>query len=664
MNLLDKLTDLLKKEEKFVVNGKLLKNKIVESALKLDSQLIKLLLSDEIFKKYFFTKIEDVMVFDKEKFLKFISNKKFLPDSYTTFKNKIGLAVGEDKYFYENKDVVVNFPYKDCVLVGGQDKEDVKRDEVFYNYTLAPDEVDALLEPKVFTNIKKYTENGIEEVEEIKDTDNLIIKGNNLFALHSLKKRFAGKVKLIYIDPPYNTGSDSFKYNDSFNHSTWLTFMKNRLEVAKELLAEDGIIYVQCDINEQAYLKVLMDEIFPFFQFMITVQVKSPSGDSSKSKSMLEDVCEYILCYSKLQYINHNNPQQIKEIIDSNSKTVNQYNKIIKSLGKITEEFIEFEIGHGKNKEKIKAYKVEDFEMETIPKRQRTEEFYKSNIDKICRTAAFSGAFKKVFSRNKDNVYVFKYTTTRGKNQGIEQTIYAINGEQLIYLKDYSKELEINGANHLVKMEKYPNIITDISWQGIANEGNVVLRKGKKPEELLKRLIEWTTEEGDIVLDYHLGSGTTAAVAHKLNRQYIGIEQLDYGENDSVVRLQNVINGDTTGISKSVNWQGGGSFVYMELYELNKKFDRAITECQSNKEALQIFEDMLKNAILKYSFDLSKADEVRKFIEEKELNEIKKLLFSLLEPNYMYLNYSEIEDETYQVSDKDKKINKSFYKDF
>lgn len=148
-----------------------------------------------------------------------------------------------------------------------------------------------------------------------------------------------------------------------------------------------------------------------------------------------------------------------------------------------------------------------------------------------------------------------------------------------------------------------------------------------------------------------------------MGRQYIGIEQLDYGENDSVVRLQNVINGDTTGISKSVNWQGGGSFVYMELFELNKKFDRAITECQSNEEALEIFEDMLKNAILKYSFDLSKADEIKKFIEEKELNEVKKLLFSLLEPNHMYLNYSEIEDETYQVSDKDKKINKSFYKD-
>ena len=108
----------------------------------------------------------------------------------------------------------------------------------------------------MLTNIKKYYKGGVQENCEIKDDDNLIIKGNNLIALHSLKKKYAGKVKLIYIDPPYNTGNDSFKYNDNFNHSTWLTFMKNRLEVAKDFLSDYGVIFVQCDDNEQAYLKV------------------------------------------------------------------------------------------------------------------------------------------------------------------------------------------------------------------------------------------------------------------------------------------------------------------------------------------------------------------------------------------------------------------------
>nr|WP_307914676.1 site-specific DNA-methyltransferase [Mycoplasmopsis bovis] len=119
-----------------------------------------------------------------------------------------------------------------------------------------------MLSPKVLGSAKKYSKNGIEEINQFSENDNLIIKGNNLIALASLLKRYEGKVKCIYIDPPYNTGNDSFNYNDKFNHSSWLVFMKNRLELAKRLLRDDGVIFVQCDDNEQAYLKVLMDEIF------------------------------------------------------------------------------------------------------------------------------------------------------------------------------------------------------------------------------------------------------------------------------------------------------------------------------------------------------------------------------------------------------------------
>ncbi len=266
-NLLEDLKKSLKKEERFTVEGELLKNKIVESALKLDECLIKLLLSNKKLKEHFFTKVDEATIFDKDKFVKFISNKQFLPDSYTAFKNKIGLTEG-DEYISEKKDVVLSWPYKDCVLEGGQTKEDVKRDEVFWNQTLAPDEIDRLLDPKVFTSAKRVDKDGKHDFDKFnrrKDgtiSDNLIVKGNNLLALHSLIKKFAGKVKLIYIDPPYNTNNDSFGYNDRFNHSTWLTFMKNRLEVAKELLAKDGSIYVQLDYNEVHYFKVLMDEVF------------------------------------------------------------------------------------------------------------------------------------------------------------------------------------------------------------------------------------------------------------------------------------------------------------------------------------------------------------------------------------------------------------------
>jgi adenine-specific DNA-methyltransferase len=260
-NLLDELKDLLQQDERLVVEGKLLKNKIIELGLQLDPSLIKMLLSNPSIKKHFFQDVEGILVFDKIKFQKFVSNKAFLPDSYTSFKNKIGLTI-DDEYLAESKEVVLAWPYKDCVLEGGQTKEDAKRDEIFWNEILAPDEIDRLLDPKVLTNFKKYDKDGEHPVTDISLQDNFIIKGNNLLALHSLKKVYANKIKLIYIDPVYNREDDkSTFYNDNFNHSTWLTFMKNRLEIAYNLLKPDGILFISIDDNEQAYLKVLCDSL-------------------------------------------------------------------------------------------------------------------------------------------------------------------------------------------------------------------------------------------------------------------------------------------------------------------------------------------------------------------------------------------------------------------
>src|SRR5690606_19816913 len=225
-NLLDDLKGLLQQDERLVVDGKLLKNKIIELALQLDPALIRILLSHESIKKHFFQDVEGVMVFDKTKFQKFVSNKTFLPDSYTSFKNKIGL-LDEEEYLKENKNVVLAWPYKDCVLEGKQSDEDEESNEFFWNETLAPDEIDRLLSPKVVSNFKKFTAHDISTVDNIDKDSNLLIKGNNLLSLHSLQKRLIGQIKLIYIDPPYNTGNDSFGYNDNFNHSSWLTFFKN-----------------------------------------------------------------------------------------------------------------------------------------------------------------------------------------------------------------------------------------------------------------------------------------------------------------------------------------------------------------------------------------------------------------------------------------------------
>ncbi|PIU51450.1 DNA methylase, partial [Candidatus Desantisbacteria bacterium CG07_land_8_20_14_0_80_39_15] len=268
-NLLDSLKNLIQRDERLISKGEILKNKVIELALKLDKDLIELLLVDKQMKEVFFTEIGNATIFDKDKFIKFISNKQFLPDSYTAFKNKIGLILG-DEYLSEKKEVVLSWPYKDCVLEGGMTKEDQKRDEIFWNEILAPDEISRLLDPKVFTNAKRIDKKGEHKLDEFRTDengnikDNLIIKGNNFLALHSLKKRFAGKVKLIYIDPPYNTGGslETFTYNNAFNHSTWITFMKNRLEVAREFLTDDGFIAIAIDHNELFYLGALADEIF------------------------------------------------------------------------------------------------------------------------------------------------------------------------------------------------------------------------------------------------------------------------------------------------------------------------------------------------------------------------------------------------------------------
>ena len=301
-SLYDRLGELLKtKEEYRSEDGDLLKAKVYSDIMTMDRNLISLLLSDEKVKEAFFLKVEDTLVFDKQKFAWIIDSKEFLPDSYTAYTNKIGLT-SDGEFISQRKDVVLDFPYKDCVLEGGQDKDDQKRKEIFYNETLASGEIRRMLDPKVFTKAKRYTKDGVEENISFDKKDNLIIKGNNLIALSSLLERYEGQVKCIYIDPPYNTGSDSFGYNDSFNHSTWLTFMKNRLELAKRLLSEDGAIFVQCNDKEHAYLKVLMDEIFGMDNFLNSMAIKMSEATSNKmahANKRLPKIKEYILFYKK-----------------------------------------------------------------------------------------------------------------------------------------------------------------------------------------------------------------------------------------------------------------------------------------------------------------------------------------------------------------------------
>ena len=251
----------------------------------MDPALLQVIMEEPELKAQFFTKVGDVLVFDKTKFAWVVDSKAFLPDSYTAYKNKIGLVDDRGTLISQSSNVSLVWPYKDCILEGGQTKEDAKHDEVFYSETLARRQVSRLLDRKVIVNAVRHDEDGTSQTTTFSEDDNLIIRGNNLVTLHSLIPRFKGKVKLIYIDPPYNTGDDSFSYNDRFNHSSWLTFMKNRLDAAKRLLAEDGSIFVHIDHHELGYLQVLMDEVFGAENRvqMISIKTASPAGFKGSS---------------------------------------------------------------------------------------------------------------------------------------------------------------------------------------------------------------------------------------------------------------------------------------------------------------------------------------------------------------------------------------------
>lgn len=561
-NLLDELKEALKSDERLVIDGQLAKNKIMELALAIDEGIITLLLNNEPLKEHFFTKVHDILVFDKVAFQNFVSNKQFLPDSYTAFKNKIGLTASGD-YLTESKEVVLAWPYKDCVLEGGQTKEDQKRKEIFWNETLAPDEIDRLLAPKALSNFKKYDEDGEHKVKNISLNDNLIIKGNNLLALHSLKKQYAGEIDLIYIDPPFNTESDSFLYNDSFNRSSWLTFMKTRLITAKELLKKSGTIYVHIDHNEGHYLKVLMDEIFGRDSFRNEI-IWRYSGWNKKLANSFERRHDTIFMYGK-----------------SDSQYFNSY----------------------------------------FEKWESKEEYVKKRKQKLLTD-----------------------------DQGREYVLSDAGGGKrtAMYIEDVlEKGVVVDDVWDLDKLNNSAKESVNFTSQ--------------KREVLLERIISASCPKNGIVLDFNLGSGTTAAVAHKMKRRYIGVEQMEYIDTITIERLKNVIYGEKEGISKDINWQGGGSFIYCELTQHNANIIDKIEQANTNEALKSIWQEIEKNDFINYKIQPETINENIHEFEALTIEEQKQFLCAVLDKNQLYINYSEIEDEDYQVSDEDKKLNKQFY---
>lgn len=631
-NLFDTVFKLLKEDNRFVAeDGSFLRNAAYEATMKMDEKLLHMLLNNTETKKHFFKDVDGITVFDKVEFGWLLNNKEFMPDSYTRFKNKIGLAVkGTDKLLSSQNDVELLFPYKDCVLEGGQTKEDWKKDEIFYNELLTPDEIDRILTPKVLVCGKKISGKGEEEITALSKKDNLIIKGNNLLALSSIKKVYSNSVKCIFVDPPYyfieNKPSDTFSYNSNFKLSSWLVFLKNRFQLAHELLEKTGTMFVAMSDEGVHYLKVLMDSIFGMDNFIADVTWESRKSVSSDGLMSMNS--NHILVYAKN-----------KKIINKNSFRL----------------ALDAETFCNDDKDGKGTYRLEPFDAPGIRK-NLSYEIKNPNTGEIYTPP------KGRCWRTEENNYL--KLLDEGKIR------FGVNGKAKPQLKTYYDEAKAIGKGK-VASTIFHDVKQSIIWQEIDANTNATKDQvelfgesvftNPKPEELIKRIIELSTEANDIVLDFFMGSATTQAVALKMNRQFIGVEQMEYIKTVSLERLKKVIAGEKTGISEEVNWQGGGSFVYCELAKLNQKEVEAIEAAQDTEALLTIWERMKETGFISCKVKPSDIDENIQDFKELSLDNQKRFLMEVLDKNLLYVNYADMDDAEFGISDADKAFTRSFY---
>ncbi|EMH22769.1 site-specific DNA-methyltransferase [Helicobacter pylori] len=547
------------------------KERLVTLIIGHDEKLLTFMLEHENandYKKHFFKTIANSLVFNQEALLECLEIKE-LDRSFTQFKNKIGL------FLKSSGSVVLHFPFKDNVLLGSAKDNSTKSDELFYHEILHKNEIDTLLHKKALCNFEMHGQGGLENALKDENT-NYLIKGNNLIALHSLKKKFAKKVKCIYIDPPYNTGNDSFNYNDNFNHSSWLVFMKNRLEAAREFLSDDGSIYINLDYNEVHYCKVLMDEIFKRenFRSEIIWRMGFLSGYKTAAKKYIRNH-DTILFYSKSDNYLFN-------------KTYIENKDFLPLLTK---------------NEVQNAFKKFSFPQEKI-----------------------------------DDFLTFINHENRGEKYPLEDTW---NSNKWDKLNSIAIDSSVSRVDETIAID-------DENF------------KGQKPESLIQRILEVSTNENDLVLDFFAGSGTTCAVVHKMKRRYIGIEQMDYIETITKERLKKVIEGEQGGISKKCDFKGGGSFVYAELKEVNSGIKKQILNAKSADECLKIF-NALNARILKRADNKMDWNPHSEEFQKLDLNEQKRKYCASLDSNEYYLNLGDIDEDAWEIDEITKKYNEIFY---
>ena len=498
-----------------------------------------------------------------------------------------------------------------------------------------------LVEPRILIENKELS-----NIENDENTENMLIHGDNLLALKALEQKYAGKIKCIYIDPPYNIAAATPYYDDNIANSEWLNLMKKRIELLWKLLKEDGLLAVQIDDELFAKLYLLMEEICSQKNMkIICVKMSESTGvkmASVNKAGSIPKIKEFIIL-AKKDGIKKLNLEMIPK-----DKWDSEYKILIKGVTKQELEFIKEFMGNGDlTKESIEkanmiASKIEFSTLNEILDNVTKEEIEKikyENSWRIARDVAVSGTAKKIADELKENIKgSCFFVITKQNKKYLMKKEYNSNSSQprckLLFADQY---LTINPGD----------LWTDIKTTGLDNEGNVDFPKGKKPEKLIKRIIQLNTNENDIVLDSFLGSGTTAAVAHKMNRKYIGIEMGGHAYTHCKVRLDKVIAGeDKGGITKNVNWQGGGAYRFYELAPTLINEDK-FGEMIINKEYSP---EMLANAVaLHEGYNFNPNKEI--FWKQSKSTENSYLFVTTKYVDINFLNSikNDMEDEEYLV---------------
>ncbi len=627
-NIFTQTEEILKQSDKYKSSdGKLLRNAVLEAAEKMDTELLSILLKNDLTKKNYFKEVDGIQVFDKKEFCWIIQNKQFLPDSYTCYKNKIGLTDSRGEFISASNDVELVFPYKDCILEGGQTKEDQKNNEIFYNETLAPDQVSTLLAPKAFCNAKKYDKDGVHEVTEISDTDNLIIKGNNLLALSSLLEKYRGKIDCIYIDPPYNPTSqaNTFSYNNTFNHSTWLTFMKNRLLMCRKLLKNDGVLIVAIDKNEQVYLQILIEEIFDDRDVDCITIVHNPRGNIGTNFSYCNEFAIFVTPKGKKSISER---KLKKEEVDW-SPLRNWGGESLRSDAKNC--FYPVII---KNNKIIGFGPVSNDNEHPKRTEKKGDEYFVYPIDNSGIERKWRYARQTVESI-KENLRVKQidendFDIELGKDYGLFKSVWT----------DSKYDASTNGSQLLKKINPETKFSYPKSLYNVQDCIYSVVKNNRKA----------------VILDFFGGSGTTGHAVQEINkdggnRKFILIEQMDYIETETLKRNINVLKQNNNSIS----------IIYCELAKLNQNFVDKIQSCKTDEEIKSLTDEILKSDFVSSKVKPSEINTDAKDYSDLSLEEKQKFAMELLDKNQLYVNFSERKDPNMKLSENDIKFTESFY---